>query len=219
MLAGPFSRVREHKGTAFICCSRYLRTPRSASFEACGIVRPRSAPQNLSPTCGAGRSGDADLRVFQRLWINPIAPDRRGPPQHGGAPVHRAVADLQELFRQRPNRPASRLASPSLTQRGSIVGKEVDLQVFKPSPGFEPGAASLPWRFPAAREGRPNSVCLQDFPATDELSLLVATLPRRALTIPENPQTCPQDLSPDDARTAAIVGRIGASFRIQNVWL
>jgi hypothetical protein len=36
-------------------------------------------------------------------------------------------------------------AGPSLIKRGSVVTKKADLQGFKPSPGLEPGTASLPW--------------------------------------------------------------------------
>ena len=52
-------------------------------------------------------------------------------------------ANLREVLDLSPTRPAS----PSLNERGSLVLKTGDLQAFKPSPGLEPGTASLPWRF------------------------------------------------------------------------
>jgi hypothetical protein len=73
----------------------------------------------------------------------------------------------------------------------------------KPSGGLEPPTPSLPWRIRAAGEGRSNSACLYLFPATAVLCSPAAPLPRTTLTLPEKPRTCPQDLSPDDVRTAA----------------
>jgi len=66
---------------------------------------------------GAGRSGDADLRVFQRLWIRPIA---ARPSRPSSARRCSSASDSHRFagtFWPRPSRPASRLASPSLTQR------------------------------------------------------------------------------------------------------
>jgi hypothetical protein len=80
------------------------------------------------------------------------------------------------------------------------VTKTGDLQVLKPSPGLEPGTASLPWRIRAAATRRRNSAYQCPFPAIRIDLLSGAPLPRRALSLPEKPRTCPQNLSPRSSR-------------------
>jgi hypothetical protein len=111
------SRACTYKRTACICCSQYLRTPRSAPFDACGTARPRSAPQNLSPTFGAGRRGGADLRVCQRLWINPRAARPSGP-----SAARRCSDDSNKtpICREFLGWWLTRPASPSLFERDSV---------------------------------------------------------------------------------------------------
>jgi hypothetical protein len=163
MLADFRSRACTYRRTAFICCSHYLRTPRSAPFEACGTVRPRSAPQNLSPTFDGGRSGDADLRVFQRLWINPIAARPSRPSAARRCSTASDSWRFAGTFRPRPSRPGSRLASPSLIKRDSESQKTAVLQVIKPPPGLEPGTASLPWRFEGGTGGHGRTLAITFF--------------------------------------------------------
>ena len=72
----------------------------------------------------------------------------------------------------------------------------------EPSSGLEPETPSLPWRIQAAKEGLRNSACWRVFPATTSLRRSGASFPRRALSLPQKPRTCPQYLSPDPRRTA-----------------
>ena len=72
----------------------------------------------------------------------------------------------------------------------------------EPSSGLEPETPSLPWRIQAAKEGLRNSACWRVFPATTSLRRSGASFPRRALSLPQKPRTCPQFLSPDPRRTA-----------------
>ena len=71
---------------------------------------------------------------------------------------------------------------------------------FKPSVGLEPTASSLPWRIRAAATRRRNSAYQRAFPAIRIDPLSGAPLPRRALSLPQKPRTCPQNLSPRSSR-------------------
>jgi hypothetical protein len=112
--------------------------------------------------------------------------------------VSRDVARAREC----PLVPKCTRLVPATTQNFAITGNTACPFAglfFKPSDGLEPSTPSLPWRTRAAGEGRNNSACLHVFPATALFRLPAVPLPRRALTLPEKPQTCPQDLSPDEA--------------------
>ena len=67
----------------------------------------------------------------------------------------------------------------------------------KPSDGLEPSTPSLPWRLGPTAADRPRAARRLVFPASTRFSLPGLPLPWRSLSDPENPRTCPQDLSPD----------------------
>jgi hypothetical protein len=74
-------------------------------------------------------------------------PPHRTPPFHGGAPLDRGRLRFAGSSRSPwPSRPLATL-KPLLDHGGLDITKTADLQVLKPSPGLEPGTASLPWRF------------------------------------------------------------------------
>jgi hypothetical protein len=66
----------------------------------------------------------------------------------------------------------------------------------EPSDGLEPSTPSLPWRIRASPIGPVNGACECAFPASRLVLLPAAPLPRSALSLPEEPCTCPQNLSP-----------------------
>jgi hypothetical protein len=84
---------------------------------------------------------------------------------------------------------------------GNTLGPFAGL-LSKPSDGLEPSTPSLPWRIQPAKEGLRNSACWRVFPATTPLRRSDASFPRRAFSLPQEPRTCPQYLSPDPRRTA-----------------
>jgi hypothetical protein len=77
--------------------------------------------------------------------------------------------------------------SPPCSRGTRQSSKRAVLQVFKPSPGLEPGTASLPWRIRPAARRCGKSACYGVFPATTPFRLPDAPLPPRALRLPEKP--------------------------------
>jgi hypothetical protein len=74
--------------------------------------------------------------------------------------------------------------------------------LLEPSDGLEPSTPSLPWRIRVARGTERDSACYRVFPVTTPLRLPSASLPRTPLTLPDNPRTCPQNLSPKERGVA-----------------
>jgi hypothetical protein len=77
-------------------------------------------PKTCPPTFGAGCSGDADLAVFQRLWINPVAARPSRPSVLG-----RCSAESGQLAicRESGRRADSTRRGPSLIERDSVILK------------------------------------------------------------------------------------------------
>ena len=69
-----------------------------------------------------------------------------------------------------------------------------------PLPDSNRGPPPYHGGFPLRDRGGPNSVCLQVFPATQIVRRLRAPLSRRTLSGPQQPRTCPQNLSPGSRR-------------------
>jgi hypothetical protein len=109
---------------------------------------------------------------FAGVLISPAVPDdHQPPPSRGGA--------LQCPLRQQKAAICS----------GFVFNKE-------PSDGLGPSTPSLPWRIRGATAVRRNRALGGVFPAATRFLVLGSPPPRRPLSIPEKPRTCPQDLSP-----------------------
>jgi hypothetical protein len=67
----------------------------------------------------------------------------------------------------------------------------------KPSPGLEPGAASLPWRLRPSAVGQSQRASRLVFGVVMPFSRSLSSCSRDALRDPETSRTCPQDLSPN----------------------
>ena len=163
-------------------------------------------PQNLSPRFGAPDSSTPIVFLSSDFQRSRPRPPRRVPPSQGGAPWCRATgrfpgtstAKRREVQSSRGYREVLCAAcSDNRTCRfaGTFLRRE-------PSDGLEPSTPSFLWRIQAAKEGLRNSACWRVFPATTSLRRSGAYLPRRALSLPQKPRTCPQYLSPDPRRTA-----------------
>jgi hypothetical protein len=143
-----FDRARVHIRKGFGPAVRLVRRPRSVVGTAVttALVLPKTCPQGFGARqwqTDFGFSSDFDYPVASSgsealRFTEVLCEDGEG-------------HDLREFSITRDSTRRRIRASPSLIERDSVVAKTADLQGFKPSPGLEPGTASLPsW----ARRGK-----------------------------------------------------------------
>jgi hypothetical protein len=144
----------------------------------------RRRPQDLSPIVSARRATRLEIAVSRAFALQCSPLDRRSPPLKGGA-----------------------LCDQPRQQKPALCGG------FKPSPGLEPGTASLPWRFCLKSAGRRRCAYRLRLARTYAIRPLVAPSPRRSLSHPAEPRTCPQDLSPNRLGNAGHSGGTSWSVR------
>jgi hypothetical protein len=108
-------------------CGRRERLPEPRRFRPNCSARP----QDLSPRFAGAGSAISNALFSSGFRYSRPRPPRGGPPYGGGALSDRTSSRFAGIFHCRLDRPAIRLASPSLIKRDSIVLKPADLQVFK----------------------------------------------------------------------------------------
>jgi hypothetical protein len=162
--------------------------PRAWAARACST----SSSRDDLLTSGFGHAGepthDLNTSLMERESLSRPLRQRRWPLCRGFVDLRDRVSPASCVGRRREtSRCVARTADvsgmcPRVLDSGNTKVPSAGTSC-KPSDGLEPSTPSLPSCNPA-------------FPCNLATSFAKRTLPRRALSIPENPRTCPQNLPP-----------------------